>query len=223
MFKLFKNLSCGARPQEPVSAREPVSGLDLTTTEAQEDYIRDMMEYLDLLKSPIGLQRYKQGVRREFTQVEPFTGANKIIGLAEPVTLFALSGKEYDMYYAKAQTGEIIYPAAVRLYRKKIDRLTLEDAAILHHKVSEYAKESNDYNIIKEHLAAYFFMKTGKTIPDAATATQDAASAADRRAAQATAAVAADEARVSQLTYTKPDIFAPIKLGEEPNPAWFYG
>ena len=62
MFKLFKNLSCGARPQEPVSAREPVSGLDLTTTEAQEDYIRDMMEYLDLLKSPISCINFFTGL-----------------------------------------------------------------------------------------------------------------------------------------------------------------
>ena len=88
MFKLFKNLSCGA------SAREPERGPDLTTSEAKEDYIRDMVEYLKLLKSPTGRNIFKNfhdtGVG--FTQVEPFTGANKIIGYDEPVTLFAESG-----------------------------------------------------------------------------------------------------------------------------------
>lgn len=106
------------------------------------------------------------------------------------------------------------------LYRKKIDRLTPEDAAKLYNKVTEYAKGSEDYIIIQEHLSAYIFMKTqgavNKIIRDAATATQDTA-------ARTAAAWHADQARVSQLTpHNQPDTFAPIQLGGD-NPSWFKG
>ena len=145
MFKLFKNLSCGARAQEPEKDQR------FTSIKEENDYISNMIEYLKILKTEDGEFRKRitsgDGDVYGFTEELPFTGADKLNGYDKPVTLFVESGQEEKLDDADPQPKEVIYPGAVRLYQKSIDRLSIESANKLYFNIKKYTEETDHMTI----------------------------------------------------------------------------